>query len=274
MPFGIFGANPRLTKGMAAFAFLASLFPNCIVFSQEPKPSFEVASIKRYVGTQPGFNRFATEAGGRLTVSNNPISGVIINAYGIKPNELAEVPDWVRSERYDIEARGLASSGRKEMMLMLQTLLAERFAMKAHLEARETSAYILTVAKGGHKLRLLGTEDCVPRDATKPGGESDPNVCGNNRVSSEVGWNATHISMLGVVGSLSAILREPVIDQTGIKGTFDVRLQWSNDLAAADPNTLPSIYTAVRETLGLEMKPGRTQVNMLVVDHIERPSAN
>jgi uncharacterized protein (TIGR03435 family) len=271
MTFGILGANQRL----AAFA-LIFLVPSRIVFAQDPKPAFEVASIKRYVGAQPGFNRFATEAGGKLSVSNNPILGVIVNAYSIKPNELAEVPDWVRSERYDIEARGPSSSSRKEMMLMLQTLLAERFAMKAHFEVRETSAYTLTIAKGGHKLRMLGTEDCAPRDPTKPGTESDPNVCGNNRVSSEIGWNATHISMAGVVGSLSAILRQPVIDQTGIKGAFDVRLQWSDDLATPDPNglALPSIYTALRETLGLELKPGRTQVNMLVIDHIERPSAN
>jgi len=259
--------TPR-TCALVTFAMIA------IAFAQEPKPAFEVASIRRYTGAQPNYNEFATKAGGRLTVINNPILGVIVNAYGITPNQLTELPGWVRSERYDIEARGPASSGRKEMMLMLQTLLAERFAMKAHFESRETSAYILTVAKGGHKLRMLATEDCVPRDTTKPGEEPDPNVCGNNRVSSEIGWNATHISMPGVVGSLSGVLRQPVIDQTGIRGTFDVRLQWSDELAGPDPNGLPSIYTAVRETLGLELKPGKTQVNMLVVDHIERPSAN
>jgi len=267
MTYGSFGARSFLV----ACAIISSLFPNCIVFAQEPKPAFDVASIKRNIDTPVGDAQFATEADGRLIVVNNPISGVIVNAYGITYEQLAEVPGWVRSERYDILARGPASSERKEMMLMLQALLAERFAMKGHFEARENTAYTLTVAKGGHRLRLQGTEDCTPR---RPGVESDPNVCGNNRVSSETGWNATHISMPGIVRSLSAILRQPVIDQTGIKGAFDVQLQWSDDLAAANPNTLPSIYTALRETLGLELKPGRTQTNMLVIDHIERPSPN
>jgi uncharacterized protein (TIGR03435 family) len=81
--------------------------------------------------------------------------------------------------------------------------------------------------------------------------------------------------MAGVVGVLSNVLRGPVIDQTGIKGTFDVRLRWTDDLAPTDnPDAPPSIYTALRETLGLDLKRGRGPVDVLVIEHIERPRPN
>jgi uncharacterized protein (TIGR03435 family) len=80
--------------------------------------------------------------------------------------------------------------------------------------------------------------------------------------------------MLNVAHTLSFVLGGPVIDQTGIKGAFDVNLQWSEDLAPADPNAPPVISTALRETLGLELKAGRGPVEALVVDHIERPKLN
>jgi uncharacterized protein (TIGR03435 family) len=147
--------------------------------------------------------------------------------------------------------------------------------MKAHIETREMPAYILTVAKGGSKLRLLNPEDCVPFDSTKSDALSVPNVCGNNLVGRNNIWRATHNSMPGVTAVLSRVLRGPVIDRTGIKGTFDVNLQWSDDLAAADnPDAPPSLITALRETLGLDLKSGRGPAEVLVVEHIERPSEN
>ena len=261
--------------GLIALGIIASLSPDWIAFAQTPRPAFDVASIKQHTGQMNGVT-FADREGGRLNVVNNPISNVIRNAYGIANYQLIGAPDWVDSDRYDIEARGPASAGHKEMMLMVQTLLADRFAMRAHFETRDMAAYILTVAKGGAKMRFLGSEDCVPFDSTKPNPEAVPNVCGNNLVSRNNGWNATHISMRGVTGVLSAVMRRPVIDQTGIKGTFDVRLQWSDDLTLQDnpADAPPSIYAALRESLGLELKSGRGPAEVFVIDHIERPSGN
>jgi len=158
---------------------------------------------------------------------------------------------------------------------MLQTLLSDRFAMRAHFDTREMPAYILTVAKGGSKLRLTGSEDCVPFDSTKPNPEAVPNVCGNNHVARNNVWTANHISMRDVTVALSGVMRRPVIDQTGIKGTFDVHLQWADDLTSQEnaPDA-PSIYVALRETLGLELKSGRGPAEVFVIDHIERPTGN
>jgi uncharacterized protein (TIGR03435 family) len=264
---------------LICLAVIASFSPRWILLAQAPRPTFDVASVKRRT-EESNQNIFAVREGGRLIAVNNPLSNVIANAYGILDYQLTGAPDWVNSERYDIEAKGQAIAGRKDMMLMLQTLLTDRFAMKARFETREMPAWLLTVAKGGPKMRMLGPDDCVallqlPFD-TKPNPDTMPNVCGNNMLSRNGVWTGTHISMPQVTRLLSSAMRGPVINQTAIKGTFDVNMQWSDDLAAADNagDAPPSIFAALRETLGLELKSGRGPVEVLVIDHIERPSAN
>jgi uncharacterized protein (TIGR03435 family) len=269
---------PRVAAGVVvliAIAGVASFSPRWIAFAQTPRPAFDVASIKRNTTERNGID-FSEGPGGRLTVVNNPTSNAIQNAYGIAHYQLIGAPDWVDSERYDIEAKGFATASRKEIMLMLQTLLADRFAMRAHFETREMPAFILTVAKGGPKIKMLSKEDCVPFDSTMRNGGAISNRCGNNHLSRNNVWLANHISIPGVTGVLTSALGRPVIDRTGIKGTFDVSLQWSDDQALADgPADAPaSLYTALRETLGLELKSDHGPVEVLVIDHIERPTEN
>jgi bla regulator protein BlaR1 len=258
---------------VVGLATLASVAPPWIALAQTARPAFDVASIKRHT-EEGGGVEFGARPGGTLRVVNNAMSNVINNAYGIANYQLVGAPGWVNSERYDIEAKGTNTASQKDVMLMLQTLLADRFAMKAHFETREMPAYILTIGKGGHRLHFLNPEDCVQVDRTKPDASAAPNACGNN-LTSRNGWRLTHNSMLGVTEVLSRVLRGPVIDRTGIKGTFDLSLQWSDDLAVADnPDGPPSLITALRETLGLDLKSGRGPGEVLVIDHIERPSIN
>jgi len=257
---------------LLTLAAITSFSARWIAFAQAPQPAFEVASIKRHIG-ESNSSSFGPRPGGRLEAVNNTFANVINNAYGISGYQLVGAPNWVNSESYDIEARGPVTAREKDIMLMLQTLLVDRLAMKAHFETREMAAYILSVAKEGAKLHLSETEDCVPRNLTRPA-EPVTNVCGNS-LRNRNGWRATHISMSGVTHLLASALQRPVIDQTGIKGTFDVQMQWSDDLTLPDnPNGPPSLTTALRETLGLEVKSGRGPVEVLVIDHIEKPSAN
>jgi bla regulator protein BlaR1 len=262
---------------MLVVVAIAAILPHWIVVAQTPRPAFEVASIKRTPPEVEARNdgvTFAARPGGRLEVVNNPMSNVIQNAYGIAYYQLMGAPDWVTSERYDIEARGAATAGPKQVMLMVQSLLADRFQMKAHFETRQVPAAILTVAKGGAKLQFASPENCVPRDPTKPLAGQE-NVCGSNLISRDHVWKATRTSMPGVVGALSRMLARPVIDQTGLKGSFDIKLTWSDDLAGADnPDGPPSLITALHETLGLDLKSGHGGLEVLVIDHIERPTAN
>jgi len=271
----------KFLLGAAIVAVIAAPVVAGLMYSprrqaETPRPSFDVASIKRHVADNMEGIDFEARPGGTLHVVNNPIFNVITNAYGISDYKIIGLPDWVNSDRYDIEAKGAVTAGQKQIMLMLQSLLSERFAMKAHFETRDMPAYILTVAKGGPKMHFLGAEDCVPRDTTRLDVSNVSNVCGNNLRPRNGGWVANHISMPQAVALLANVLRRPVVDQTGIKGTFDVHMQWSDDLAPAngEGDTPPSISTALRETLGLELKSGRGPAKVLVIDHIERPSGN
>jgi bla regulator protein blaR1 len=262
--------------GVVATPVVAGLMYSPRRQAETPRPSFDVASIKRHVADNMEGVDFEARPGGTLVVVNNPVSNLITNAYGIPNYRLYGVPDWADSDRYDIQAKGPVTAGQKEIMLMLQSLLSERFAMKAHFETRDMPAYILTVAKGGPKMQFLSAEDCVPRDTTKPDASNVSNVCGSNLRPRGGGWIADHISMPQAAALLANVLHRPVVDQTGIKGTFDVHMQWSDDLATPDSSgdAPPSFSTALRETLGLELKSGRGPAKVLVIDHIEKPSGN
>ena len=152
--------------------------------SLSDRPRFEVASIKRTPEvTGPGAD-FSGMPGGRLHVRNNEVANLIGNAYGgIRHYLIANMPDWVTSERYDMEAKAADPAATSpQMMLMLQTLLEERFKLRWHRETREGPVYVLSVARGGHKLR--SSKDCVvERDPAKPlpappPGRTQP-LCGN-----------------------------------------------------------------------------------------------
>jgi bla regulator protein blaR1 len=133
------------------------------------RPRFEVASIKRTPEvTGPGAD-FSSMPGGRFHARNNEVANLIGNAYGRVPRYLiANMPDWVTADRYDLEAKAADPAATSpQMMLMLQTLLEERFKLRWHRETREGPVYVLSVARSGHKLRP--SKDCVvERDPAKP----------------------------------------------------------------------------------------------------------
>jgi uncharacterized protein (TIGR03435 family) len=135
----------------------------------------------------------------------------------------------------------------------------------------------LTLAKGGPKLQRFQDGSCLNWDLTDPPPPPPPGQkraihCGNNIVL-KGRWVATKIDMGGVAGALTAILRRRVIDKTGITGFFDVNLQFVDD-ALADDGTGQSIFTAVQDQLGLKLESTKGPVDVLVIDHIERPSEN
>ena len=136
----------RLLSG-AAIGVLAAH-----VTAQTPvaRPAFDVASIKRNPGLTTGVT-FAARPGGSLHVINNPLTNLIQNAYGMRRYQLIGGPDWIESDRYDIEAKVDGDPSREQMMAMVQSLLEDRFKLKVHRETRELPIYVLTVARGGIK---------------------------------------------------------------------------------------------------------------------------
>jgi uncharacterized protein (TIGR03435 family) len=249
--------------------------------SQNVGLRFEAATIKvnNLGANQPPGGDFAAQPGGRLHVRNNPMANVIRNAYGVtQPFFLIGGPDWIDSERYDMEARAEGNPSRDQMMGMLQSILEDRLKLKVHRETREVPVYDLTIAKGGPKLTAFTEGSCVTLDPNNPPpplppGQQPRDGCGNNRISGGL-WTASKVEMGSLTGAISRIVRRKVIDKTGLTGLFNVRMELPPDpLNATDP-TAPSIFTVLEEQLGLKLESSKGPAEVLVIDHVERPSDN
>lgn len=147
---------------------------------------------------------------------------------------------------------------------MVGKLLAERFHLQFQRGQREMPRFTLTVAKGGAKIAATKSapEDGLP-DQT---GDID---------AGHVFWRFTNNSMADFAEFLQGVLSRPVVDQTGLKGKFDFKLQWTTDPeAAADPAAAPGFLTAIQEQAGLKVEPSRGEVEVLAITHAEQPSPN
>jgi uncharacterized protein (TIGR03435 family) len=192
---------------------------------------------------------------GRLTVDNETLKRCIYNAYGVGPNQVVGGPDWLSTDRFNIEAKPEQPVKDDSVaMAMLQTLLAERFKLVAHRETRTISAYVLEVLKNGPKL-----------EKGDGGGASTGN--GRGRIE------AKNSSMDHFAEVLSRQMELPVLNRTGLDGVFNLKLEWNPRIT--DPAAEgPSVFTAVQDQLGLRLRAQKTPVEVIVVDHAERPSQN
>jgi uncharacterized protein (TIGR03435 family) len=269
-----------------------------VALSQTPSPtahpSFEVASIKP---NSSGGNAAYIQPlpGGRLVMKNFAVLQLILSAYGVQSYQISGDPPWISTDHYDIQAKSEGNVSVQQMEgPMLQALLEDRFKLMFHRETRQLPVYELTVAKGGIKLERSKEGSCIPYsvDALPPSapapGAPRLNYCGYPRSGVE-GLNRTldgvGVGMTVLANRLSpnyaAQLRRMVIDGTGLKGTFDVHLKWTVDAAAggvgpgiSDDSPAPSIFTALQEQLGLKLESAKGPVEVLVIDHVEKPSAN
>jgi uncharacterized protein (TIGR03435 family) len=273
--------------------------------SKADTPKFEIASIKPGTpGDMRMFMRF--QPGGRLVVTNMPIKAFMTFAYDVQQFQISGEPKWFDSERYDIEAKPDSATAARldklpreqrgdEIRQMMQSLLADRFHLSLHRETKELPLYALVVAKGGPKLQK---STFVPPDKPgalpppKPGGPPPKGglfMQGPGSLTS----TGTEVSML--VNILSRAVNRVVIDKTGLKGRYDFTLKWTPDQPSPqafgagqgpgpgpmgkdappppDPNG-PSIFTALQEQLGLKLESQKGPVEILVIDHVEKPSEN
>jgi uncharacterized protein (TIGR03435 family) len=265
-------------------------------WTQQPtaRPQVEVAVIRLSVAGGDHGNVSINPV--RFVVRNLSIQRLIYIAYKVKADQIIGGPKWVNSDPYDITATVEDMSG-DNFPLMLQMLLEDRFKLKVHRDTKEGAVYDLTLAKGGVKMQSTKQGTCVPLDLSKkrPPPTPDERRCGSWTVNAPGLRNGTGIPMTdtagvgfqSLTGQLSLVLDKPVIDKTGLSGLFDVDLKWSPDetavpsppsgdsgQSAAAVDEGPSIFTAVREQLGLELKPAKGPVTVLVIDSVERPSEN
>jgi uncharacterized protein (TIGR03435 family) len=226
-------------------------------------PSYEVATIKPS-DPADGSAGFHSE-GRRLFAENETMDSLIAVAYSIHPKQIVGGPEWFSQDHFDIKgvpdiAGAPSWDQQREMM---QKLLAERFGLKFHREKRELSIFAITVAKGGPKLEVSKSDANGMLDQT-----------GNNN-GVEQAWRFTNNSIEDFAQMMQNLLDRPMVDETGLKGKFDFKLKWStNDAPNNDPNAPPGLLTAVQEQLGLKIEATKGPADVLVIDHVERPSAD
>lgn len=190
---------------------------------------------------------------------------LITIAYGLQPFQLVGAPAWANDTYYDINAKPApgSSTSREQMPDMLQALLVERFKLTFHREARLVDGFALVQIQRGALGRDLKASalDCEKTPAIR--------ACAQGGMSGTA-FKASGAPMWTLVQQLVAAVNGPVVDETGLSGTYDIDLRWSNDAAPADD--LPSLFTAIQEQLGLRLERRRVSAEMFVVDRFERPT--
>ena len=223
------------------------------VFAQ----SFEVASIKPNRSGDPssGASRLP---GGRIVVTNNTLKELVRNAYEVKSYQIVGGPGWIDSDRFDVSAQADANANAGKLRVMMQFLLADRFKLKLHRETRTLPAYALVVAKNGSKLQTAGD------------GGSSLSIFRNRGAIS-----AKTASMAQLANGLSNLLDRPVLDMSGLGGSFDFELHFEpfeTQPAVDTPRT--SIFTALEEQLGLKLESRMSPIEILVIDQASPPTEN
>ena len=238
--------------------------------------AFEVASVKP--NQSAGEPSMIVPPRGTVVITNVPLMNIIVNAFGIPAFRMVDAPAWISRERFDVSARIPGTSAPGQTLTMLQTLLAQRFNLKAHQETREQPVYEIVIARPDGRLgpRLKpSSADCAT--AANPLA-LPPSMDSPCAALFGVGPAGGRIVSKGqplarVFSALSMAVSRSVVDRTALQGPFDVDLQWSADVGTPVTNSdTPSIFTALQEQLGLRLEPSRGPVDVLVIDRVERPT--
>jgi uncharacterized protein (TIGR03435 family) len=279
-----------LTVGVVALFALVSAGQSGAQSSMQkttaPLPAYDVASIKPGKPDSGSTLLFRLDG---FTAKGMTLKSLIKEAYGIEDDQLLGAPGWLNTQTYDIEAKvdgpevaALERLSEDQRKAMFQLFLRERFQLKVHLETKELPILALVIAKNGPKLQEAKPGDTYPDGIKgpdgKPGGRAGMMMWGDGRLTGQ------GISIASIVQPLTQQLNRTVLDQTGLAGKYDVELRWTPDHTSA-PNTgpesgiaaespTPSIFTAIQEQLGLKLESHKAPVEVLVIDHVEAPSAN
>lgn len=250
-------AGLSLVPGLAAAAQQAKVDPTSW--------TFDVASIRPSGNPERRTRIFRHPEDTEFVGQNVSLSALIQYAFGVSETRVLGLPPQLKAARFDVQAKGDVETDTRFHRLdpeqirlakqkMMQALLADRFKLATHTETREMPVYALVVAKGGAKLQ--------------PSEEKFG--------SAWTGW--THINVEGgdsltrFAEELTRVAGRPVLNRTGLSGHYDIEVEWSDD--DDEDSQMPTLFTAIREQLGLTLESQKAPVEVVVVDHIELPSAN
>jgi uncharacterized protein (TIGR03435 family) len=274
--------------------------------STSGKLSFDVASIKRNLSGAPGYRASSnfplgpgesySPSGGRLSATNFGVSSFIAFAYKLTSRQSqalqSEMPKWANEERFDVEARAAGDATKDQMRLMMQSLLADRFKLVVHRETHEGPVFALVLAKPGQtgpQLHVHSSDSpacgAFTLSAAARNADGSPTACDVFLTlvdSDRVHTSARNVSMAMIAGAMPlpgmGTLDRPVVDQTGLSGTFDFSIDCAPE-GAAGPSvqaneTEPTFLEALKDQLGLKLESTTAQIETLHIDHIEEPSPN
>lgn len=268
-------------------------------------PVFEVASIK-VDKSGDGIHMMSrimnSPNDGRFYATNVTLKMLLRAAYGIQDSQISDAPSWIDSERYDVEAKADSSVNDELRKLspdqakaikqrMIQALLADRFKLALSRTTKELPVYALVIAKNGPKLQQSKETSPSPEEPNAP--KTPGSFKGGHMMRMGNGeLNAQQVPMAFLVQFLAQELGKPIIDKTGLAGSYNFTLQWTPEEGhdrmpggmpggrpgpenATQPEPSgPSIFTAVQEQLGLKLESQKGPVEVLAIQHVERPSEN
>ncbi len=281
--FGGGGPNPLPISLARANADTAWPIPEAPKpMAADANPSFEVATIKP---NNSGANQMQALVirGRNFATRASSVQDLLSFAYNVQSKQIVNGPAWVGSDRFDIDAlpdaEGVPST--QQIRVMIQKLLADRFKLTFHKEQREMSAYVLEVAKAGPKLTFNESKGNLPGLGFRPVPEGVTLSAGNATMSDFAGF-------LQIM-----VLDRPVVDRTALTGKYDLKCTFTPDdsqfnghpprippaagadgAAKTETAAAPSLYEAMQEQLGLKLTPEKTAVDVIVIDHVEKPSPN
>jgi uncharacterized protein (TIGR03435 family) len=251
---------------LAASAGFSQTAPPAITpvkpMAADAHPSFAVATIKPHdpASQHQGFNA----EGDRFTIRNESVANLMSFAYSVHPRQFVDAPDSLFHDRYDIagttDTPGEPSL--RQQQEMIQKLLADRFGLKFHHEKRELPVFAIQIVKSGAKLKAASDPNAQP--------DQEGNGHGTEQT---ITYTSSSISDF-IMGEQFFVDR-PLVDQTGLSGRYDFSIHYTYDEArSTDPNAPPGLFTAVQEQLGLKFQPTKESIDVFVIDHVDKPSAN
>jgi uncharacterized protein (TIGR03435 family) len=228
------------------------------VFAAEPE--FEVATIKPNKSGQTQGNE-AILPSGQFQVTNVAMTNLVQFAYKVTDNFIFNKPSWFGSDRFDMVGKAGTDLSPEQLRPMLQTFLKQEFKLQVHEEQRPMDAFVMVVGKGGSKLVPAASKD-----------KSNCKRVGGPVINGEQHMACTGMTIQELAEALPSIapgyIRKPVVDQTGISGTYDFQLDWVGvNFIDQGGLTMPD---AVLKALGIKMEEKKIPMTVIVIDHVEK----
>jgi len=270
---------------MTKSCVIAVLLLSLLVFLaavRAQSPAFDVVSIKEDA-SESGESSIGFQAGGRFEAVNEPLARLIAFAYAtgidLPRTQILGGPAWIDTDRFDVRALGDQNASPQDRIAKVRGILSERFHLMVHTEMRDLPLYNLVRL---HPSGPLG-ESLRPSDVDCAAAERDriplPSASPGQVPPCMKGFLGNQLTARGLtIGELATsmiarIVDRPVVDHTGLAGPYEWTVRWAGD-AVPDQNLPTTIFTALEEQLGLKLEPARGPLTVVVIDHVERPSAN